>query len=76
MTRRTVHVVRTRNVAQGMAALVAFDPMKDPAENAKVMADVAQRAHGIVVTRAANARPTSGVMPSRLPIPAAAGSIG
>lgn len=48
----TVHVVPTRNVAQGMAALVAFDPSKEPAENAKVMAEVADRAHGIEVTRA------------------------
>ena len=48
----TVHVVPTRNVAQGMAALVAFDPAKEPAENAKVMAEVADRAHGIEVTRA------------------------
>ncbi len=47
-----VHVVPTRNVAQGMAALVAFDPAKGPAENAKVMAEVADRAHGIEVTRA------------------------
>jgi dihydroxyacetone kinase-like predicted kinase len=48
----TVHVVPTRNVAQGMAALVAFDPARDPAENAKGMAEVADRAHGIEVTRA------------------------
>jgi DAK2 domain fusion protein YloV len=48
----TVHVVPTRNVAQGMAALVAFDASKEPAENAKVMAEVAARAHGIEVTRA------------------------
>jgi DAK2 domain fusion protein YloV len=48
----TVRVVPTRNVAQGMAALVAFDPAKDPAENAKAMAEVADRAHGIEVTRA------------------------
>jgi DAK2 domain fusion protein YloV len=48
----TVYVVPTRNVAQGMAALVAFDPEKDPAEIAKVMAEVADRAHGIEVTRA------------------------
>jgi hypothetical protein len=47
-----VHVVPTRNVAQGMAALVAFDPSKDPAENAKAMGEVADRAHGIEVTRA------------------------
>src|SRR3989442_1703696 len=48
----TVQVVPTRNVAQGMAALVAFDAAKDPAANAKVMAEVAERAHGIEVTRA------------------------
>jgi DAK2 domain fusion protein YloV len=47
-----VHVVPTRNVAQGMAALVAFDPAKDPAANAKAMSEVADRAHGIEVTRA------------------------
>jgi len=47
-----VHVVPTRNVAQGMAALVAFDPAKDPASNAKAMGEVADRAHGIEVTRA------------------------
>jgi DAK2 domain fusion protein YloV len=47
-----VHVVPTRNVAQGMAALVAFDPAKDPAANAKAMGEVADRAHGIEVTRA------------------------
>jgi DAK2 domain fusion protein YloV len=47
-----VHVVPTRNVAQGMAALVAFDPGKDPSENAKAMGEVADRAHGIEVTRA------------------------
>lgn len=48
----TVHVIPTRNVAQGMAALVAFDPAKDPNEIAKEMTEVANRAHGIEVTRA------------------------
>jgi uncharacterized protein len=48
----TVHVVPTRNVAQGMAALVAFDPTKGLAENGKAMGEVADRAHGIEVTRA------------------------
>src|SRR5256885_2254692 len=48
----TVHVVPTRNVAQGMAALVAFDPAKGAADNAKAMGEVADRAHGIEVTRA------------------------
>jgi dihydroxyacetone kinase-like predicted kinase len=48
----SVHVVPTRNVAQGMAALVAFDPAKDLADNAKAMGEVADRAHGIEVTSA------------------------
>jgi len=47
-----VRVVATRNVAQGMAALVAFDPARPPAEIARAMAEVAERAHGIEVTRA------------------------
>jgi DAK2 domain fusion protein YloV len=47
-----VRVVATRNVAQGMAALVAFDPDRGAAEIARAMAEVAERAHGIEVTRA------------------------
>jgi DAK2 domain fusion protein YloV len=47
-----VRIVPTRSVAQGMAALVAFDPAKDAASNAKEMGEVADRAHGIEVTRA------------------------
>jgi hypothetical protein len=47
-----VRVVPTRSVAQGMAALVAFDPAKDAEANAKEMTRVAERAHGIEVTRA------------------------
>ena len=52
VAKAAVRIVRTRNVAQGMAALVAFDPAKDPAEIADEMAEVAERAHGIEVTRA------------------------
>ena len=47
-----VRIVPTRSVAQGMAALVAFDPAKDPDSNARSMGEVADRAHGIEVTRA------------------------
>src|SRR5947208_772325 len=52
VAKAAVRIVRTRNVAQGMAALVAFDPAKNPAEIADEMAEVAERAHGIEVTRA------------------------
>ncbi|HUG06841.1 MAG TPA: DAK2 domain-containing protein [Candidatus Limnocylindria bacterium] len=48
----TVTVIPTRTVAQGMAALVAFDPAKQSAEVAGEMQEVAERAHGIEVTRA------------------------
>jgi fatty acid kinase len=47
-----VRVIPTRSVAQGMAALVAFDPAKDAEANATEMTRVAERAHGIEVTRA------------------------
>ncbi len=47
-----VTVIPTRNVGQGMAALVAFDGEKDPGRVATEMREVAERAHGIEVTRA------------------------
>ncbi|MEK7861982.1 MAG: DAK2 domain-containing protein [Chloroflexota bacterium] len=50
-----VTVIPTRNVGQGMAALVAFDPTKDPAMSAAEMREVAERAHGIEVTHAIRA---------------------
>lgn len=50
-----VSVVPTRNVGQGMAALVAFDPSKEPARSVAEMREVAERAHGIEVTRAIRA---------------------
>jgi DAK2 domain fusion protein YloV len=47
-----VTVIATRNVGQGMAALVAFDPNKDAAIAVQEMREVSDRAHGIEVTRA------------------------
>jgi len=47
-----VTVIPTRTVAQGMAALVAFDATKDAGKVAEEMREVAERAHGIEVTRA------------------------
>ncbi len=47
-----VTVIHTRNVGQGMAALVAFDPEKEAGTVAREMREVAERAHGIEVTRA------------------------
>jgi dihydroxyacetone kinase-like predicted kinase len=43
-----------------MAALVAFDPTKEAGTAAKVMREVAERAHGIEVTRAIRATKIDG----------------
>ena len=48
----TVTVLPTRNIGQGMAALVAFDATKEAQAVADEMREVADRAHGIEVTRA------------------------
>ncbi|MBM4434779.1 MAG: hypothetical protein FJ028_06725, partial [Chloroflexi bacterium] len=50
--RATVHVLETRSVAQGMAALVAFDPMRPAAEVIEGMREAFAAAHSIEVTRA------------------------
>src|SRR3989441_12453312 len=47
-----VRIGPTQSGAQGMAALVAVGARKDSETNARDMADVAERAHGIEVTRA------------------------
>ncbi len=56
-----VTVIPTRNVGQGMAALVAFDPLKDAEVTAREMREVAERAHGIEVTRAIRATTIDGL---------------
>ena len=55
-----VTVIPTRNVGQGMAALVAFDPNKEPRTVLEEMREVADRAHGIEVTRAIRQTTTDG----------------
>ncbi|HUQ41423.1 MAG TPA: DAK2 domain-containing protein [Candidatus Limnocylindrales bacterium] len=47
-----VTVIQTRNVGQGMAALIAFDPNKAASTVAEEMREVSERAHGIEITRA------------------------
>ncbi len=56
----TVTVIPTRTVAQGMAALVAFDATKDATQVAEEMREVAERAHGIEVTRASRSTRVDG----------------
>jgi DAK2 domain fusion protein YloV len=55
-----VTVIPTRTVAQGMAALVAFDATKDGAQVAEEMREVAERAHGIEITRASRSTTIDG----------------
>jgi DAK2 domain fusion protein YloV len=55
-----VTVIPTRTVAQGMAALVAFDATKDATQVAEEMREVAERAHGIEVTRASRSTTVDG----------------
>ena len=55
-----VTVIPTRTVAQGMAALVAFDATKDGTHVAEEMREVAERAHGIEVTRASRSTTIDG----------------
>ena len=55
-----VTVIPTRTVAQGMAALVAFDATKEATQVAEEMREVAERAHGIEVTRASRSTTVDG----------------
>jgi DAK2 domain fusion protein YloV len=55
-----VTVIPTRTVAQGMAALVAFDATKEATQIADEMREVAERAHGIEVTRASRSTTIDG----------------
>ena len=55
-----VTVIPTRTVAQGMAALVAFDATKEATQVAEEMRDVAERAHGIEITRASRSTTVDG----------------
>ncbi len=56
-----VDVVETRGVAQGLAALVAFDPMRARDEVVAAMREAAEAAHGIEVTRATRDATIDGV---------------
>lgn len=57
----TVHVLETRSVAQGMAALVAFDPMRPREEVVDAMREALAEAHGIEVTHATRDAAIDGV---------------
>jgi uncharacterized protein len=52
LTERTVHVIETHSVPQGIAAVVAFKPDRPAAENLKAMKAEAERVQTIEVTHA------------------------
>jgi hypothetical protein len=56
-----VEVLETKSVANGMAALVAFDPMRPRDEVAAEMREAANASHGIEVTRATREATIDGV---------------
>ncbi len=55
-----VTVVPTQNVAQGMAALAAFDPSREPGGLVAAIERAASAAHGIEITRAIRASEVDG----------------
>lgn len=55
-----VSVIPTRTVAQGMAALVAFDTSKEATQVSEEMREVAKNAHGIEITRASRTTTVDG----------------
>jgi dihydroxyacetone kinase-like predicted kinase len=60
MSRRRVHVVPTRNAAEGLAALIAHDPSAAVAANAEEMARAAREIQTLQVTEAVRDATVSG----------------
>ena len=60
MSRRRVHVVPTRNAAEGLAALIAHDPTAAVAANAEEMARAAREIQTLQVTEAVRDAMVSG----------------
>ncbi len=60
MTERPVHVVPTRNVAEGVAALIELDPTCDGATNAAAMTDASRGVQTMQVTEAVRDATVSG----------------
>jgi dihydroxyacetone kinase-like predicted kinase len=60
MSRRRVHVVPTRNAAEGIAALIAHDPTSPVAANAEEMARAARDVQTLLVTDAVRDAVVSG----------------
>ncbi|MGH7776308.1 MAG: DAK2 domain-containing protein [Candidatus Dormibacterales bacterium] len=61
LTRKKVHVVKTRSVPEGIAAAVTFSPDRDLEENARAMEQAIGHVHTIEVTRAVRDTRADGV---------------
>jgi uncharacterized protein len=61
LTKKTVHLVPTHNVPQGIAAMVAFNPQKDAAANLEAMQGASGQVQTIEVTHAVRDSRANGV---------------
>jgi len=61
LTKKSVHVIDTHSVPQGVSALVAFRPERSGAENVKAMKAEAERVQTIEVTHAVRDTRSNGV---------------
>jgi dihydroxyacetone kinase-like predicted kinase len=63
LTRKTMHVVPTRSVVQGISALIAYEPNADAADTAEAMAEASSLVTSGEMTRAVrDARTPAGVI--------------
>jgi uncharacterized protein len=61
LTRKKVHILRSRTVPQGIAAVVAFNPTRDAKENMAAMAGAKDQVQTIEVTHAVRDSRANGV---------------
>ena len=61
LTQKTVHLVPTHNVPQGIAAMVAFNPQKDATANVEAMKGASSQVQTIEVTHAVRDTRANGV---------------
>jgi DAK2 domain fusion protein YloV len=61
LTRKKVHILRSRTVPQGIAAVVAFNPTRGAVENMTAMADAKDQVQTIEVTHAVRDSKANGV---------------
>ena len=57
----TLHIVPSKTLAEGIAALLAFDPEGSPAKTVEAMAGAMQAIHSVEVTVASAARTAEGI---------------